>query len=278
MLTRIITAACLLPLVAVVYFGPPIVFLLLTVLSVSLAVHETLRMHEARGPANLEGARPVAAAAFVGSALACVSFHDPAHLPLGLALAASLALAFGLRAVLRPSLENALPDLAATAACILYPGLLLAFLVAIRNIPPVGAEPAPGPALLVFLLAVVFGNDAAAYFAGRAFGRRKLAPAISPGKTVEGFLGGIVGGIALGLLVARFLPTGLSLSQAAAWGALLAVTGVLGDLSKSMLKRSAHVKDSGHLLPGHGGVLDRLDGLLFAGPALYYLATAAVAR
>ena len=119
MLTRIITAACLLPLVAVVYFGPPVVFLLLTLLCVSLAVRETLLLHEAppfngadiaNSSLGLKAASPVAAAALVGGALACVSFHDPLHLPLGLALGASLALTFGLRAVLRPSLENALQD------------------------------------------------------------------------------------------------------------------------------------------------------------------------
>ena len=267
MLTRIITAACLLPLVAVVYFGPPWALLLLTVVMVTLATWETVKLHEA------QGARPIAAAALVGGVLACVSFHDPAHLPLGMALAASVALAFGLRAVLRPSIEGALPDLAATLGCVIYPGFLLSFHVAIRNLPlldtSTGTATLVGPALLVFLFAVVFGNDAFAYFAGRAFGRRKLAPSISPGKTVEGFLGGILGGIALGLLVARFLPTGLSTLQAAGWSALLAVAGVLGDLSKSMLKRSAGVKDSGKLLPGHGGMLDRVDALMFVAPAAW---------
>jgi phosphatidate cytidylyltransferase len=267
-LTRIVTAALLLPLVALIYFGPPSVLLVITILATAQATREALLLHEALG------ARPVAAAALIAGALLCVSFHDPAHLPLGLALAASVALAVGLQAVLRPSLDRALPDLAATFACILYPGLLLSFQVAVRNLPADATAPDRGAALLVFLFAVVFGNDAAAYFVGRGLGRRRLAPTISPGKTVEGFLGGLLGAVVLGLVVARFLPTGLSMGQAAGWGALLAAAGVAGDLSKSMLKRSAHVKDSGHLLPGHGGVLDRLDGLLFAGPTLYYLVTA----
>lgn len=267
MLTRIVTAACLLPVVAAVYLGPAWLFLVLAMAAALLATRETTKLHEARG------ARPVAAAALVGAGLCCVSFFDSAHLPLGMALAASIGLSIGLHGVLRPSLDQALPDLAATISCIAFPGLLLAFQVGIRSLPagPDGRSDAPG--LLVFLYCVVFGNDALAYFTGRMLGRVKLAPRISPGKTVEGFIGGIAGGVGLGVVSTRVIPCGLGLGQAIGFGALLAVAAVFGDLSKSMLKRSANVKDSGRLLPGHGGVLDRLDGLLFAGPLLFLLVT-----
>jgi phosphatidate cytidylyltransferase len=267
-LTRVLTAAALLPIVVAVYFAPPWVFLVLAVAAALAATRETVRLHEAHG------ARPLEAAALAGAGLACLSFFAPAHLPLSLVIWASLALAFALHAILRRSLDGALPDVAATIACVAYPGILIAFQVALRGLPSPPDLPHRATALLVFLYAVVFGNDAAAYFSGRAFGRLKLAPSISPGKTVEGFLGGIVGGVLLGIACSRILPCGLSLGEAAGFGTLVAIAAVFGDLSKSMLKRSAHVKDSGKLLPGHGGVLDRLDGLLFAGPLLYFLLTA----
>jgi phosphatidate cytidylyltransferase len=267
MLTRIVTAACLLPVVAAVYLGPAWLFLVLATAATLLATSETAKLHEAKG------ARPLVAAALAGSALCCLSFFDPVHLPLGMALAASVALAVGLQGVIRLSLDQALPDLAATISCIAYPGLLLAFQVGLRTLPADSTRIHDAPGLLLFLYCVVFGNDAFAYFTGKALGRVKLAPQISPGKTVEGFIGGIVGGVALGVACTRLLPCGLSLGESAGFGALIAVAAVFGDLSKSMLKRSANVKDSGRLLPGHGGVLDRLDGLLLAGPLLYFLVT-----
>jgi phosphatidate cytidylyltransferase len=113
-------------------------------------------------------------------------------------------------------------------------------------------------------------SDTLAFFAGRAFGRRRLAPALSPGKTVEGALGGLVGGVA-GAFGIRAL--GLPLLppwHALGLGLLVAAFGIVGDLDESLLKRWAGVKDSGTLFPGHGGMLDRLDALLFGAPVLYY--------
>ena len=267
MLTRIVTAACLLPIVAAVYLGPSWLFLLLSIGAGVATSREAARLLAARGLTALQPA------VMAGVALANLAFFAPVHLPLGMALAVSTALAFGGYMALRKPVDDAVAAMAATLACVVYPGLMLAFQVALRGVPEVA--PHGATALLVFLYAVVFGNDAAAYFAGRAFGRVALAPLVSPKKTVEGFVGGIVGGVLLGLLIWWLLPTGLSLPQALGYGTVVAVAGVLGDLSKSLLKRSAQVKDSGSLLPGHGGLLDRLDGLLFAAPLLYLLVTAA---
>ena len=126
------------------------------------------------------------------------------------------------------------------------------------------------PWRLVMLLATVMASDTVAFFVGSAMGKRKLAPAISPGKTVEGALGGLLGGVAGALAVwAAGLP-GVPAWHAAALGAVVAILGMLGDLLESLLKRWAGVKDSGRLLPGHGGMLDRLDSLLFGAPVLYY--------
>ncbi len=139
---------------------------------------------------------------------------------------------------------------------------------------------ARSPWLVLAALAIVWVADTAAYFAGRALGRRKLAPAISPGKTWEGAYGGLaavaVYALALVPLAARAGYAGsFSIAAAAAWVALalaIAILSIEGDLVESLLKRHAGVKDSGHLLPGHGGVLDRIDALLSAMPAAALLA------
>jgi phosphatidate cytidylyltransferase len=128
---------------------------------------------------------------------------------------------------------------------------------------------APAPVGLAWVLAVVlstWAGDSAAYLAGRAFGRHKLAPAVSPGKTIEGALGGLLAAMLVSAAV--FAASGALPAWAGGLvGAGLGVCGQLGDLSESFLKRQAGVKDSGNLIPGHGGMLDRIDALLFAIPA-----------
>ncbi|MEG3193140.1 phosphatidate cytidylyltransferase [Lysobacter sp. D1-1-M9] len=130
------------------------------------------------------------------------------------------------------------------------------------------AELANGHYWLLAALVVVWAADTGAYFAGRRFGKRKLAPAISPNKTVEGLLGGLAAAVVAGVLLG--LVAGAELAQLAAVAVVALVAGlfsVVGDLLESLLKRHAGVKDSGHLIPGHGGILDRIDGLLAALPA-----------
>jgi phosphatidate cytidylyltransferase len=127
---------------------------------------------------------------------------------------------------------------------------------------------------LVFLLLVTQFNDVAQYMAGKAFGRRKISPSVSPNKTVEGFAGGVIATIVLSAILFSFL-TPLSLAQALALGIALPVAGFLGDITMSAIKRDIGVKDTGSLLPGHGGLLDRIDSLTFTAPlffhALFYL-------
>jgi len=115
-----------------------------------------------------------------------------------------------------------------------------------------------------------FAVDTAAYFVGRTIGRRKLAPAISPGKTVEGTIGGLAGGFAAVVLANYFLGIRLEAALIVPLAALLPVAAVVGDLAESIIKRGMHVKDASHLIPGHGGVLDRLDSLLFTFPVVFY--------
>jgi phosphatidate cytidylyltransferase len=145
---------------------------------------------------------------------------------------------------------------------IIYIPLLLSLLIVIRNSPE-------GLTWIFFLLAIVFAGDISALYVGTLIGRHKLCPAVSPGKTVEGSLGGIAANLVIGgtakILFLPQLPWGLSILFFLAIG----VAGQVGDLFESELKRSSSVKDSGGILPGHGGFLDRVDALLFAAPVAY---------
>lgn len=125
----------------------------------------------------------------------------------------------------------------------------------------------------VFLtLVCTFLGDTGAYFAGKGFGRSKLAPSISPAKTNEGLVGGLVGGAVGAVIVRLIFWQDVGFFQTLFLGTLIALVGVLGDLSESMLKRTFDVKDSGTLIPGHGGILDRVDGLMFTAPFVYFAA------
>lgn len=126
-----------------------------------------------------------------------------------------------------------------------------------------------GCALVWVLFACTWASDTFAYFVGSAFGSHKLASTISPGKTVEGFLGAIIGTIATAIIVGTVI-FGLPLVKMAVAGFILALAATFGDLVESVLKRFANIKDSGIFLPGHGGVLDRFDSILFTAPAFYY--------
>jgi phosphatidate cytidylyltransferase len=154
-----------------------------------------------------------------------------------------------------------------TIAGILYIGWLSSHLVALRGLDS-------GRNWVFLALFVTWVSDTTAFLIGRGLGRHKLAPTISPGKTWEGTIGGICGGIAVSTLF--FTPTPLQLpltsGQAMLLGALTSILGQVGDLVESLLKRNLGVKDSGNLMPGHGGILDRIDSLIFAGIVVYYYA------
>jgi phosphatidate cytidylyltransferase len=156
----------------------------------------------------------------------------------------------------------------ATILGVLYIVLLGGHLVAVR----MGFEQKLSAHLLSFFFLVLMGADTGAYYTGRAIGKHKLAPKISPGKTWEGVAGGMVAALALATASHFWFFRELPLKWALPLAAAMMILGVLGDLSESALKRSAGAKDAAKLLPGHGGVLDRLDSLLFNAPLIYYFA------
>ena len=159
------------------------------------------------------------------------------------------------------------PHVPATAAAAVFPalylGLPLGTIAAIRG--------AYGREVLLLALLVVWVSDTAQYYAGTSFGKHRLSPTISPKKSVEGAIGGFVAGVAVMVGLGRVWLPQFGLAWLAGIGAVLVALGIAGDLFESLLKRSAHVKDSSGLIPGHGGVLDRVDSLLFVAPGYYLL-------
>jgi phosphatidate cytidylyltransferase len=164
--------------------------------------------------------------------------------------------------------EKMIASAGATILGVLYVVLLGGHLVAVRT----GFSQRLSAHLLSFFFLVLMGSDIGAYYVGRAFGRHKLAPKISPGKTWEGVAGGVVAGLGLATVAHFWFFRELPLKWALPLAAVMTTLGILGDLTESALKRGAGAKDAAKILPGHGGALDRLDSLLFNAPLLYYFA------
>jgi phosphatidate cytidylyltransferase len=216
--------------------------------------------------------RPLTIAGFAGVAAVIIAVHQ-GGLAWGLAaLFGTLVVAFWLSAVADVR-QTTTVQLAVTLFGVAWIGLGLGFLIAVRD--------APGPddwgrQLLFAVVGAVWASDIFAYFGGRMFGRRKLAPAISPNKTVEGLLFGLLFGTAVGFFVLYDQPSSdpVTAGQALMLAAAIAIASPVGDLFESYIKRDMDVKDTGSLLGSHGGVLDRIDALLFAGAAVYFVALA----
>ncbi len=145
---------------------------------------------------------------------------------------------------------------------VFYIPVLLGFFVLIRN-------SSDGIVWIFFLLALVFSGDTGAFYGGRFFGKKKLCPWVSPGKTVAGAVGGIISNIIITLVFYRFFFSDYNLAGLLIMSVLSGAFGQVGDLFESVLKRAANIKDSGSILPGHGGILDRIDALIFAAPVIY---------
>ena len=166
--------------------------------------------------------------------------------------------------VLASQVAHFFPMMVYSVFGVLFIGWTLSHLILLRLLPA-------GPWYMLFLCAVVWVGDTAAMYVGKSLGHHKLAPAISPGKTWEGAIGGVIGSVCTAVVSAGWWLPHLGPWQCIVLGLCISLTAQLSDLAESMLKRYAGVKDSGGLIPGHGGMLDRIDSLLFAAPTLVYV-------
>lgn len=266
---RILTALVLIPVVLLLTFLGPRGQWLFTL---GVAAVAALAGWEYLGLAEKAGAKPPRVAVLV--ALALLFAGNFAYPDQTAPIFGGLSLGLLIYCTFRSSIDHLFADAAASVFCLLYVGLTL---IALPNL----REQTNGPSLVAFLFCVVWAGDIAALYIGRGLGRLKLAPTLSPNKTWEGTLGSVAGSMAAaGGLV--YLSTWLAQWDSAKlsypedlwyWlglAVLVNVAAQVGDLAESALKRSVGVKDSGSLLPGHGGVLDRVDALLLAAPVLWY--------
>lgn len=278
---RLVTAGIGIPLVCgVIYAGGLWVLGIITVLTL-IGVNEFYQLIEAKGAVPLRSVGYAAAGAL------------PFVFYFGSDYQATVLMSFVLLGMLVAQLGKAritesLASISGTFFGVFYVGWLLSHVIALRNFQAVvadrwgtpglvGMDPDVGGYYLFMTVFVVIGGDAGAYFAGRAYGKRQLAPQISPNKTVEGALGALVAAVVVAAAMkASFDTWAPSLSMHLGWvttllmAPVLAALGIVGDLVESLLKRDAQVKDTGTLLPGTGGVLDRIDSNLIAVPVMYY--------
>jgi len=256
-LKRLLSALCILPLlILLVRYGSPLHFALLLLVVIGLGLVEFYRMLAGKGfpcwkwvGVTLGLALPLA---FYGGGLA--SQATVSAIVILLVLAGIFTRQEG-----AISLQGA----AYTLLGVLYVSWLLSHVLLLRLL-------AEGQYYVFYIFLVVWLGDAAALYVGSFLGRHQLAPALSPRKTVEGALGGLMGSLSGALLGRVWLLDHFTLVQCLVSGGMLALLGQLGDLSESLLNRSTGVKDSAQLSPGHGGILDKVDGILLSAPAMYY--------
>ncbi len=257
---RILTALALVALFAAVFlFSPPWLISIIAALIILLATWEYLEM-----------TLPAQAGSDRGLCLALAALVPIAALPgrvdclFGALFFALLAL--GTRSIVGgKELRTRFEELQVRLFGIFYVSFTLSHFVLLRTLED-------GQRWIFFILIVTYLGDVAAFFTGTRWGRHKLSPVLSPKKTIEGALGGLAATVAAGYACKLVFFPGLTGCQALWVSALLSVSGQMGDLLESLIKRSYDIKDSGRMLPGHGGILDRIDSILLAGPLGYYLA------
>jgi len=265
--------AGILPRVAVILVGVPclylitlrggLFFLILVDLIILLGLREFYVLMRAKGYQPFE-----ALGYFCALAISWYAWRQGVGVPL--ILTGSLLLIM-VRELFRQDMSKSLAHIAVTIFGIMYIGWMGSHLVMLRQLPvALGVDDNIGARLVFFAALLTWANDTGAYLFGVAIGRHKLIPRISPNKTVEGAVGGLLVAGFCGWLCSKGLTPFLTPLAATVVGLAIGVTAQLGDLVESMIKRDAGIKDSAELIPGHGGVLDRFDSLLFTVPVLYY--------
>jgi phosphatidate cytidylyltransferase len=265
--------AGLLPRLAVILLGVPclylitqrggIFFLILAQLIILLGLREFYLLMRAKGYEPFESL-----GYFCAMAISWYAWRQGVVVPL--IMTGSLLLIM-IREVFRRDMSQSLAHIAVTVFGIMYVGWLGSHLVLLRELPAsLGLDSGMGARLIYFAALVTWATDTGAYLCGVAFGRHKLIPRISPRKTVEGAVGGLLAAGLVGWLCAQGITPFLTSFAAVSIGMFTGLMAQLGDLAESMIKRDVGIKDSAELIPGHGGVLDRFDSLLFTVPVLYY--------
>ncbi len=256
---RVVTAIVLIPLIYLfIKYLHPIYFLFVVTAVVLIGQYEFYRFYY----------REFNKLALVGLSLGfllLLTFYGGKDAFIAKEMALSMVILIALLGFLflKVNLKDALTGVSVVVFGILYVAWTLGHLISLRHL-------FNGQNLIFFILIVTWGVDTGAYYVGRLFGRHKLSPNISPGKTVEGAIGGVMASLGAALLARRLFLSELTINNTLLIGLVSGVVSQLGDLSESMLKRSAGVKDSGSIIPAHGGMLDRVDSLIFTIPVFYY--------
>ncbi|HEX8128434.1 MAG TPA: phosphatidate cytidylyltransferase [Pyrinomonadaceae bacterium] len=267
-MSRLITAIIALPiLIASILVGRlELLFVALAVAAMMIGLYEFWMLSSKRDAKAQRELGTIFAVALLTAFYFNAPFTWPA-LPLMILVAFVIATLVG--AMLKGApFERMIPTTGATILGVCYVVLLGGHLIALRT----GFPAALAADLLSFFFLILMGSDTAAYYTGRAFGRHKLAPSVSPGKTWEGAVGGLLASLGFAVLAHYWFFPELGLRAALPLAAAMNVLGVVGDLTESALKRGSGAKDAARILPGHGGLLDRLDSLLFNAPLIYYFA------
>lgn len=276
-MNRLVTAAIALPVLVASILYPPLelLFVAIAVAAIVIALYEFWHL------ARRVGAKPDVVVGYTATAALLVGFFfdAPYTEPRWLVLCV-LALAGGALAaeMLRGSpFDKMILSVGSTVLGVIYVALLGGHIISLRvgfPTPALGFNEGYSISthLLSFFFLVLMGSDTGAYYTGRAVGKHKLAPNVSPGKTWEGAVGGMLASLLMAALAHYWFFRELSLAAALPLAAVMNVLGVIGDLTESALKRGAKAKDAAQILPGHGGFLDRLDSLLFNAPLIYYFA------
>ncbi|NNE46997.1 MAG: phosphatidate cytidylyltransferase [Rhodothermales bacterium] len=266
-ITRVATAVVAIPLVVYATYAGGWLFLGLVLAGGLLAQYELY------GLLGRLGVRTLPVAGLAIGAVVGLRTEFPQAVPLAVGM--SIVLAVGI--LLSSRFENPWQSFSSTVTAVFYPTVLLTYLVDLRveALAALGEESAFWLTLSVFVL--VWASDTVAYYVGRTLGRTPLAPEISPKKTWEGAVGGAIGAVMVALGLWKLSLVSVGWIDCVALGLICGTVGQLGDLAESRIKRAAGVKDSGTILPGHGGLLDRLDAMIIAVP-MAYLYLAYVAR
>jgi phosphatidate cytidylyltransferase len=251
---RLLVAAIFLPLIYLyIMYLPAGYFSLLLTAITFVALAEFYTMYRLAG--TLKNV-----CLFLGVGIVCTaSFYRDLLLDV---IVLSIMMTMVFRLFPRRDPASSLADISVPAVGLLYIPSLLSFQSLLRTF---------GPEWILFLYATVWASDSLAYYIGTGIGKRKLYPEVSPKKTVAGAVGSLIGGIAGTFILRSFFDLHLEVIPAVLIGLMIGSISIIGDLIESMFKRDAGVKDSGSVFPGHGGILDKIDGALFAGPALYWI-------